>query len=275
MVSISSQHYGICRPTSNIASVRWNVSLELACEKKNQLTICRSQGGATNKVPSTGWTDPRVEVYFDSVASFTSRAPTRALPTQTVTPKPSPSPPHKSKTNIGAIAGGVAGGVLSLLLILLAWFCICRRSKRRQPSHPAPSSAKTEPSTSILTTHYEIGDKPSILNSHTSTSRVTSSSNTSQPHSHQYSDSIQRSPPYTTPPPIDPYHLHQYLTPIQVPIPYYPPPQERSQQPQNHHPAHAPPQPHFAPPETYRPGIERDRMGSYEMPAVRSPPLSR
>ncbi|KAF2659858.1 hypothetical protein K491DRAFT_688734 [Lophiostoma macrostomum CBS 122681] len=73
-------------------------------------------GNATIKEPSSGWTDPRLKVVFDTARKWDLDAN------------------GSKKNHTGAIAGGVVGGVLGLALIaggLFLWKR--RRDKARQP----------------------------------------------------------------------------------------------------------------------------------------------
>ncbi|RMZ76377.1 hypothetical protein DV737_g4867, partial [Chaetothyriales sp. CBS 132003] len=69
-------------------------------------------GGATNLSPANGFSDGALSVYFGENAVFTSRTPTRSIPspTATATATATPTPAPKSKSNTGAILGGVVGG---------------------------------------------------------------------------------------------------------------------------------------------------------------------
>lgn len=90
------------------------------------LTDYRPTGGATLTKPSS-WDNGDLSVYFNRQASFTPRSATRIVPTGTA--DPSNNNPSK-KTNVGAIAGGVVGGLAVLILILLlVLFCLHRRKK--------------------------------------------------------------------------------------------------------------------------------------------------
>ncbi|KAJ4358023.1 uncharacterized protein N0V89_002602 [Didymosphaeria variabile] len=100
-------------------------------------------GGATMTKPSS-WDNGDLSVYFGRQASFSARSATRVVPSGTATP----SDTGKSKkTDVGAIAGGVVGGLAGLILILLlVLFCLRRRKKalkvkgekNQGPSPPPP-----------------------------------------------------------------------------------------------------------------------------------------
>jgi hypothetical protein len=70
-------------------------------------------GGATAQDPVDGWTDPQLATVFNITRNWSTNT--------TATPTPTPEP---KKTNVGAIAGGVVGGVVALALIagLLFYF---------------------------------------------------------------------------------------------------------------------------------------------------------
>jgi hypothetical protein len=90
----------------------------------------------------SSWDNGDLGVYFGRQATFSARSATRVVPSGTA--KPSETG-HSKKTNIGAIAGGVVGGLAGLILILaLVLFCLHRRKKaakaRDEKSHQGPSS---------------------------------------------------------------------------------------------------------------------------------------
>lgn len=90
------------------------------------LTNYRPTGGATLTKPSS-WDNGDLGVYFDRQATFTARSATRIVPTGTADPS---SMGKSKKTNVGAIAGGVVGGLAGLiLLLLLVLYCLHRRKK--------------------------------------------------------------------------------------------------------------------------------------------------
>ncbi|KAH7125724.1 hypothetical protein B0J11DRAFT_312729 [Dendryphion nanum] len=83
-------------------------------------------GGATLTKPSS-FANPDLQVYFTRVPAFSPRAATRTISTGTAKPSTTGAP---GKTNIGAIAGGVIGGLAVLIVILsLILFCLHRRKK--------------------------------------------------------------------------------------------------------------------------------------------------
>ncbi|KAE8387033.1 hypothetical protein BDV23DRAFT_186706 [Aspergillus alliaceus] len=105
-------------------------------------------GGATTKAPSNGFDDRDLQVYFQRVYTPTTRTPTRAIPTSTSSP--SDRSPSKS-TPVGAIVGGVLGGVFGLLIVaaLLYYFLRFRRKKEseltEQQQQPQPQEEVKDP----------------------------------------------------------------------------------------------------------------------------------
>ncbi|KAF2466961.1 uncharacterized protein BDR25DRAFT_305792 [Lindgomyces ingoldianus] len=101
-------------------------------------------GGATAKTPSS-WDNPDLAVYFTRVPTFSARAATRTIPSGTATPT---STGKSSKTKVGAIAGGVVGGLAFLIAILsLCLFCLHRRkkankTKEKKEKTPSPPPAE-------------------------------------------------------------------------------------------------------------------------------------
>ncbi|OAG07150.1 uncharacterized protein CC84DRAFT_1204726 [Paraphaeosphaeria sporulosa] len=100
-------------------------------------------GGATLTKPSK-WDNGDLSVYFGRQATFSARSATRIVPSGTALPSETGS---SKKTNVGAIAGGVVGGLAALILILsLILFCLHRRKKSLKakeeknhgPSPPLP-----------------------------------------------------------------------------------------------------------------------------------------
>ncbi|KAF2266706.1 hypothetical protein CC78DRAFT_123705 [Lojkania enalia] len=82
-------------------------------------------GGATATEPSK-WDNPDLAVYFTRVPTFSTRAATRTIPT----PTSSLTNPKDSDKNVGAIAGGIVGGLVSLIAIpCLILFCLHHRKK--------------------------------------------------------------------------------------------------------------------------------------------------
>ncbi|KIW89467.1 uncharacterized protein Z519_09623 [Cladophialophora bantiana CBS 173.52] len=242
------------------------------------------EGGAIQKAPTNGWDDDRLSVYFGEKAVFTSRTPTRALPTATATsPSPKPSPPSPSKkTNIGAIVGGAVAGTVALLLAIgIACLCVRRhkKAKNNQPNPaagatPVPGAAQPFPPTSPRA-QYVINEKHSTtVASPGSTSRVGSPSD--QQHSSQYS---------TPPPPPSQHPEYPSYYYAAAPAPggpgsqptthYYPVVVASGQQHQQPYayPAVQGAVPMPMPMPFYPPPPEPSRMESHEMPTVRSPEI--
>ena len=68
-------------------------------------------------------------------------ADSTAISTATAVPGPSPSETGTSgsSTPTGAIAGGVVGGLVGIVLIIaVGWYCITRRKRRNQAYQPRP-----------------------------------------------------------------------------------------------------------------------------------------
>ncbi|KAJ4292388.1 hypothetical protein N0V90_009050 [Kalmusia sp. IMI 367209] len=99
-------------------------------------------GGATLTKPSS-WDNGDLSILLTRQASFTARSATRVIPSGTANPSDAGS---SKKTRVGAIAGGVVGGLAGLILILLlVLFCLHRRKKalkaggeKSQTSSPPP-----------------------------------------------------------------------------------------------------------------------------------------
>lgn len=178
--------------------------------------------------------------YFGQLAPFASRTPTRALPTQTAIPVIPVTPPGK-KSNTGAIAGGVVGGVAALALAAGLIFFLLRKRKGNQPPQPTPAPTHTDySSVQSPESNYATEAKFAVVNP-TYTSPVRSPNLSSHSPVHSYA----HSPPYSTPPPAQPTQ------------PTY-------------HPAHAPePTEYYPPPDGSRPNLAH--LASSEMPTVRSP----
>jgi len=76
--------------------------------------------------------------------------PSSSTPSSTASPAPSTSsPPSAGRKNVGAIAGGVVGGVFGLAIIaaLLTWCCLRRR--RAEPQPPVVDNASTLATSSV------------------------------------------------------------------------------------------------------------------------------
>lgn len=100
-----------------------------------------SLGGATATAPVGGFNDNDLSVYFQQRASVASRTPTRAIPT----PSNSTTPTDTSKTHkkhilsAGAIAGIAIGGIVFLIALPVAGYCLIRH--HRHKNRPQPASA--------------------------------------------------------------------------------------------------------------------------------------
>ncbi|UPX17203.1 uncharacterized protein EKO05_0007572 [Ascochyta rabiei] len=82
-------------------------------------------GGATVTAP-VSWDNPDLAVYYSLKAPSVSRTATRILPSRSGTS----SPQGSNKVKVGAIAGGIVGGLAALIAILsLILFCLHRRKK--------------------------------------------------------------------------------------------------------------------------------------------------
>lgn len=269
MVCVSARLVELLSSTSDSRGCRGKVSHHCPHVYSSiiQLTLCRAEGGAIKTSPTQGWDDNRNAVYFGSKASFAARTPTRTLPTATASPTPTPEP--KKKKNIGAIVGGVCGGVAALLIIaVLVWFCMRRRRKNKMNTAavagPPPDMTPVSPSM----TPYEMGEKYSVTASASapSTSRIGSPTASS----HLHTDPNQRSSVQSSPGPMQQSGYPYSQPALGYQAMQYQPDTVQPAQPY-HHPAHHRPTmvPYYPPPEAHRP--EATRIQSHEMPTVRSP----
>lgn len=95
-------------------------------------------GNATKHEPALGWTDQGLKTVFatrskNAVSGNSSAGNTTSGTTSSG--NTSSSPNSKSKTNIGAIAGGVVGGIGGLAVIAFIAFCLRRRYRKRNMAH--------------------------------------------------------------------------------------------------------------------------------------------
>ncbi|KAF2652473.1 hypothetical protein K491DRAFT_47074 [Lophiostoma macrostomum CBS 122681] len=105
-------------------------------------------GGASTTAPAS-WDNHDLGVLITRIATFSNRAATRTLPTSTGQPSGS----GKSKTNVGAIAGGVIGGLAALIAILsLILFCLHRRKKALKNKGPKETAATSPPPAELAAT---------------------------------------------------------------------------------------------------------------------------
>lgn len=65
-------------------------------------------------------------------------------PEESPDPTPSPEPKKKSPTNVGAIAGGAAGGAIFLLALIGAALFFLRRSRKRKTALPQEDTPQNE-----------------------------------------------------------------------------------------------------------------------------------
>ncbi|KAF2745613.1 hypothetical protein M011DRAFT_405844 [Sporormia fimetaria CBS 119925] len=98
-------------------------------------------GGATVTKPAT-WDGPDLSVLFTLTPTATAaRTATRTIPSATATPGP-----DSKKTNIGAIAGAVVGGVAAFAILLaLVLFWLSRREKAQKNKNVSSSPATPPP----------------------------------------------------------------------------------------------------------------------------------
>lgn len=96
--------------------------------------------------PQGGFDSDNLRTYLGRLAPTGSRTATRNISTS----PPAPTEANQSqKSNVGAIAGGVVGGLAALIVLLvLILFCL-RRRKRALASSPSPPEDKTQPPTNM------------------------------------------------------------------------------------------------------------------------------
>jgi hypothetical protein len=177
-----------------------------------------------------------VSVYFNRTASFGSRTPTRAIPTQTADATRPAMPPAKGK-NLGAIVGGTIGGLAALsLLIGVAFFCLRQhKRKHRAQADSIPATAQTNVS--------KLGSPTAGYGSEAT-----------------FVAAVGHEP---RSPASSPVHSHS-------PSSSYPSPTKQQATPPMFHPAHAPsPMEYYPPPDASRPNPFQP--ASFEMPTMRSP----
>lgn len=123
-----------------------------------------------------------------------------------------PSPQPKSKSNTGAIAGGVVGGII-FLCALISIIILCLRHRRRTAPTPPRAELATTPALSP-------GGKPTAHNSPYTTS--THSPMVEAPSYSSHADHYNTPTPTSTSAyyhPASPHH-----SPYNATQPYYPPP---------------------------------------------------
>lgn len=121
------------------------------------LTQSRPTGGATLTEPSN-WDNRDLSVYFDRQATFSARSATRVIPTGTTSPS---STGDSKKSNVGAIAGGVVGGLAGLILILLLVLYCLRRHKNSRKSSEEKAQSPPPPLPVELAATSPIQEMPS------------------------------------------------------------------------------------------------------------------
>lgn len=231
----------------------------------------RSTGGATVRSPAQDWNNRDLPVYFSRVAQYSTRTPTRSIPSAKTTGSNSPSNgTSSSHKNVGAIVGGAVGGVVALILVLLlGLYCLHRHRKTKKRRsvrveldgnnvpHMLSAESKSEPSPGMQSV---TPTRTTQSYNQAETGFRTASLNATVPAS--YSDS-----PIAYPPPVSPYDARspqgQYFVPVaQTPQgrymqPSYPPQPVQpfmSQQAYPYNPAeHALHQQHFPPPPVSQP----------------------
>lgn len=93
------------------------------------------------------WLDETITTSSESTTT-TSSSP--IIPTST-SPVPQPTHHSKSNTNIGAIVGGVVGGVALIALIALGALFLRRHKKNSEPTPPVSHPPQATPQPQIMT----------------------------------------------------------------------------------------------------------------------------
>ncbi|KAF2872482.1 hypothetical protein BDV95DRAFT_385660 [Massariosphaeria phaeospora] len=256
-------------------------------------------GGATIKTPTT-WDNPDLSVYFTRVPTFSARAATRT----TIGSALPPLIGNPSKTNVGAIAGGVVGGLVALIAILsLILFCLHRRKKDRKSKSTTSSAPPTElagtpfpihemsSSPPVKYMHMQQQPEPSMhpaysgsINSHSASHDNQSPASPYPPQVYQYNSPGAASNPYPAEYPRQNYHQPQNSYPPysdntvtydSQQVPYdphiYPPPSAATHQQQHSYPT--PTSPNHPPlipqqqPQVYYPPPPDPSTGSPSHPA--------
>ncbi|EHL02086.1 hypothetical protein M7I_2041 [Glarea lozoyensis 74030] len=115
------------------SSLTWGTAFNGSAEVYGTPEVVKRWYAGNSKYPT--WNDPDTAALFTTLRA----AATSSSPTSTPTPSstsglsaPLPSLPADSKTNVGAIAGGVVGGVAVLAAVaFLLWF-FCMRGKKEK-----------------------------------------------------------------------------------------------------------------------------------------------
>lgn len=103
------------------------------------LTGGNENGNATKKEPALGWTDQGLKTVFATKSKNISSGNTTAGSAPSGNTSSSPNP--KTKSNTGAIAGGVGGGIGGLAIIALISFFLHRRYRKRRSAHELPDNS--------------------------------------------------------------------------------------------------------------------------------------
>lgn len=237
------------------------------------LILASTSGNATITAPAAGWQATDLSVYFQASYAAVSRSATRPLPSQSPTSSSQPERPV-SRTNTGAIAGGVVGGVAVLAAIIaLAWFCLRRRRNQKE------SQSSTQETIAAATQHSSLA--PIQTDKYVATPTTVSYPSpypSPHPQAPGYSPQATSPPPawsehhspstyYQGSPPMSQhewtdwntqrgYEHHNMPTQFANQQQYYPPPSDLSQSPSKHA--------HMA-------SVEAPANEISEMPEVRSP----
>ncbi|KAJ8109048.1 hypothetical protein OPT61_g7738 [Boeremia exigua] len=220
-----------------------------------------TEGNAAVKAPAEGWQTSDLGVYFQTSYTTVTRSATRPLPSSSSALVSPPSQPA-SKSNTGAIAGGVVGGVVALAgVIALAWFCLRRRRKQKQSTSPTTDVAPTQPSK-----QHGVAEKYVAT---PTTASYPSAFPSPHPNTSGYSPQASPPPPswsehhspntyYHESPPMQRHTWGSHDMSIQYAHqqPYYPPPQDHLQSSTKH---------------AYTASAELPPNEVLEMPEVRSP----
>lgn len=113
------------------------------------LLDCASESGTSTLLaydPALGEPSSTIEETFTTDDGPLTVSVTAAAPTSS----DSSFHHHKSKTPIGAIVGGVVGGVAVLAILGLAIFCILRKKKKENATAPPPPAPQQQPEVSQL-----------------------------------------------------------------------------------------------------------------------------
>ncbi|OAX81767.1 hypothetical protein ACJ72_03888 [Emergomyces africanus] len=101
-------------------------------------------GKATLKEPEGGWPNSKLQSIFSQTVARQAKVTEEPLPSDP-TGKPQPTaPPAEKSSNVGAIAGGVVGGIGGLAVIAAAIFFL-RRNKRKKNTGGAFNASAAVP----------------------------------------------------------------------------------------------------------------------------------